>query len=228
MPDNPAESAGGGTGAQATPTPDVSATSSGQQSSSGFGLDDATVEKLLAHPKFKDHLARTFQSAKDRRISTLEQAVADLKAGKATPAQVQQAVAELEGGSPSPASGGTGAGAGDGRADDFKSATSKLLSEWGIPPDDPDLLAMAAKPYASREAWYVDVATLGARRVRQGAVPASAAVVDTAGTGNAGARTRTEQREKLTGELDALMKAPIQNHKAIAAKAAELRAVIGS
>lgn len=224
------ESANGAAGSNGTPTPEVSSQPSGQPASSAaIGLDDAFVEKLLANPKVDEYLTRKFQSAKDRRIGNLEKTVADLKAGKATPAQVRQAVVELEGEQPAGVAPGSATPAAQG-VDEMKRTTAQILAKAGIAENDPELLALvAAMPKVDSPAdWYVAVGGLAAKRNAAPPVTAADAVMDGNGA-SAGTRTKEEQRAAISKELNALQLVPGKKDIAkITALQAKLRGLLGA
>lgn len=187
------------------PTPTISETPAVQPPSSGkLELDDATVEKLLTHPKATEILARQFQSAKDRRISKLEQAVADLKAGKATPQQVQAAVAELDEQLSDVTPGRVTNGQRGGGKVDTETFT-RLARDYGIDPTDPALAQLAtARPYASMDDLELAVARL--KRSTQGSAQATPGTVVVDGGGKSPpVQNRDAKLAQAQTKLKALM-----------------------
>src|SRR5262245_13804097 len=147
-------------GTQVTPTPAVSSPSAGQPPSSPANLPeitDALIDKLMAHPKFAGQLTRTVQSVKDKRFDQMERfkTYLDANGGDLQKAKREMVLDEMVSNyEPEPSGNGQPA---QSSTTSLQSQTKELLDQFGIPDDDPELVAMAKNPYSDQFQWLRDV-----------------------------------------------------------------------
>lgn len=199
-------------GTVSTPTPTISSPSTGQPTSGQTGQPafdyDALVDKLMANPKFASSLTKTVQSVKDKRFSEFDRikTYLDAHGGDVEKAKREMVLDEMvsQFGQEIPGR----VSAVQTPQSDLQSKTADLLGEYGIKPDDPELIEMAKQPYATDFDWLKDLSKLGARRLRGEAPPPRSANLSTSGSSTPANSRQSETRDdkiaRLTAEVATL------------------------
>ncbi|UOF79212.1 linker histone H1 and H5 family [Caudoviricetes sp.] len=231
MSTQPAPESAPEAGTTSTPTPVISSPSVGQPPSGQAGqppIDDALIEKLLAHPKFKPRLDAAVQSVKDKRFAEIERIkmYLDSNNGDVAKARREMLMDEVE----TQLLGRENTGSvqqAQPNQSDLQSKTADLLRDMNVAPDDPELLAMSQQSYATEFDWLKAVSGLGIRRLR-GELPPPRSTNMGVGTSSSPAvpADKGQKIARLTSELQTLMQQPNLNSGLIKSKNEELAALL--